>query len=50
MNSLIIGKLQVEKWKTKLALSYFKKTLSLWTVEEFSKLAREEIEKLESKD
>ena len=38
-----------EKERPKTALMYFNKTIELWTIDEFSKLAKEEIEKLDLK-
>ena len=49
MIHFIIWKLQLEKERPKTALMYFNKTIELWTIDEFSKLAKEEIEKLDLK-
>ena len=49
MIHLIIWKLQIQKERPEVALMYFKKTIEFWTIDEFSKLAKEEIEKLDLK-
>lgn len=46
MIHFVLWKLQLKKEEEKKALSSFEKTIALWTIKEFSRLAQEEIEKI----